>query len=135
MSGPDLKQLVLSLGTDWPMTLRLLIEQCQPDQTFVLRMRHAMPIEPWQTTSITLLGDAIHAMPPRGSGANTALCDASLLSRHLSAVVNQGISLPQALHDYESEMIPYGFLALQASLQAGFQGLTFTQTNQDDNGT
>ena len=32
-----------------------------------------MPIEPWQSSSITLLGDAIHTMTPgQGVGANTA---------------------------------------------------------------
>jgi 2-polyprenyl-6-methoxyphenol hydroxylase-like FAD-dependent oxidoreductase len=127
MSGSDLKLLVLALLADWPQTLRMLIEECPPDETFVLKMRHAKPVEQWQTTNITLLGDAIHAMPPAGSGANTALRDASLLTRSLIAVVNLGTPLYQALHDYESEMVRYGFDALQASLQGsdnrGFDAL------------
>lgn len=117
MPGPDLQRLVLALSLDRPQTLRTLIEQCQPDQTFVLRMRHAKPIEHWQTTNVTLLGDAIHPMLPSGSGANTALRDASLLSRSLIAVASRGTPLHQALHDYEIEMVRYGFDALRASLQ------------------
>jgi 2-polyprenyl-6-methoxyphenol hydroxylase-like FAD-dependent oxidoreductase len=117
LPGSELQRLILALGVDWPRILRTLIEQCQPDQTFVLKLRHAKPIEQWQTTNITLLGDAIHAMPPAGSGANTALRDASLLMRSLIAVANQGMPLHQALHDYESEMVRYGFGALRASLQ------------------
>lgn len=73
LPGPDLQRLVLAIGVDWPQTLRMLIEQSGPDQTFVLKMRHAKPIEHWQTTNITLLCDAIHVMLPNGSGANTAL--------------------------------------------------------------
>ncbi|MBV9617348.1 MAG: FAD-dependent monooxygenase, partial [Ktedonobacteraceae bacterium] len=115
--GPELKSLLLTLLADCPRTLRMLIEQCQPDQTFVLKMRHARPIERWQTTNITLLGDAIHAMPPRGSGANTALRDASQLTHSLTTVAKLGIPLKQALYDYESEMLRYGFDALRASLQ------------------
>jgi 2-polyprenyl-6-methoxyphenol hydroxylase-like FAD-dependent oxidoreductase len=117
MSGPDLQRLVLTFGVDWPQALRTLIEQCRLDQTFVLRMRHAKPIEHWQTTNITLLGDAIHAMLPRGSGANAALRDASLLARSLIAVASHGRPLYQELHDYEIEMLRYGFDALRESLQ------------------
>jgi 2-polyprenyl-6-methoxyphenol hydroxylase-like FAD-dependent oxidoreductase len=80
-------------------------------------MRHARPIEQWQTTNVTLLGDAIHAMPPRGSGANTALRDARQLADSLIAMVRLGAPLHQALHDYETEMVRYGFAALRASLQ------------------
>lgn len=117
LPGADLYQLLLELSANWPPALRMLITLCQPDQTFILKMRHARSIEPWQTTNITLLGDAIHAVPIAGSGANTALRDASLLTRSLIAVANLGMPLQQALHDYESEMIPYGFDVLQASLR------------------
>jgi 2-polyprenyl-6-methoxyphenol hydroxylase-like FAD-dependent oxidoreductase len=136
LSGAELQQLALNLVADWPRILRMLVEQCQPDQTFVLKMRHAKPIEPWQTTNVTLLGDAIHAMPPRGSGANTALRDASQLADRLIAAESLGISLHQALHDYESEMLRYGFDALRASLQGpdnrGFDGLRASLQGSDD---
>jgi 2-polyprenyl-6-methoxyphenol hydroxylase-like FAD-dependent oxidoreductase len=117
ISGAGLHQLLLELSADWPPALRTLITQCQPDQNFILKMRHSRSIEQWQTTNITLLGDAIHAVPIAGSGANTALRDASLLARSLIAVADLGAPLQQALHDYESEMIPYGFDVLQASLR------------------
>jgi len=120
--GSQLQQLALSLAADWPWTLRMLIEQCQPDQTFILKMRHAKPITQWQTTNVTLLGDAIHAMPPRGSGANTALRDACQLAERLIAVTHLGTPVHQALHDYETEMVRYGFAALQESLQRPHDG-------------
>lgn len=45
-----------------------------------------MPIPPWQPTSITLLGDAIHTMTPgQVVGANSALPDAALLCHQLVA--------------------------------------------------
>jgi 2-polyprenyl-6-methoxyphenol hydroxylase-like FAD-dependent oxidoreductase len=117
LPGSQLQRLVLSLAADWPWTMRMLIEQCQPDQTFILKMRHAKPIAQWQTTNVTLLGDAIHAMPPRGSGANTALRDAHQLAECLIAVTHLGTPFHQALHDYETAMVRYGFAALHASLQ------------------
>jgi 2-polyprenyl-6-methoxyphenol hydroxylase-like FAD-dependent oxidoreductase len=126
MPGLDLQRLVLALSVDRPQTLRTLIEQCRPDQTFVLKMRIAKPIEHWQTTNITLLGDAIHVMPPNGSGANTALRDASLLSRSLIAVAHQAMPLYQALQDYEIEMLRYGFDAVHTFRQGGGPGSPFT---------
>lgn len=119
LDGPSLHQLALSLSVNWPAALHALIEQCKPDQTFALKIRSARPIEHWQTTNITLLGDAIHVMPPNGSGANTALRDARELARRLSSATHSTIPLLQALHDYESEMLRYGFDALRASLQRG----------------
>ena len=119
MPGPYLQRLVLALSIDSPQTLRTLIEQCRPEETFILKMRMAKPVEHWQSANITLLGDAIHVMPPNGSGANTALRDASLLSRSLIAVDHQGIPLHQALHGYEVEMLSYGFNAVRAFSQRG----------------
>lgn len=122
LPGPSLRDLTRSLVTDETENLRALVEQCQPEHTFVLRMRNAPEIDPWPTTNVTLLGDAIHVMPPRGSGANTALRDASLLTRHLGAVANQGTPLQQALHEYEGEMLPYGLAAVRASTAGGTLG-------------
>ena len=44
-------------------------------------------MKPWQTGNVTLLGDAVHNMPPVGGlGGNAALYDASRLCRALIAV-------------------------------------------------
>jgi 2-polyprenyl-6-methoxyphenol hydroxylase-like FAD-dependent oxidoreductase len=85
---------------------------------FFLTMRRCVPIEHWHTSNITLHGDAIHVMPANGSGANSALRDASQLSRSLTAVASQGMRLQKALHAYEIEMPRSGFGAVRASLQA-----------------
>jgi 2-polyprenyl-6-methoxyphenol hydroxylase-like FAD-dependent oxidoreductase len=79
-------------------------------------MRRAVPIEPWPSLTITLLGDAIHVMPANGSGANSALRDASQLARSLIAVATQGTPLRQALHAYEGEMLRAGFGVVWPSL-------------------
>src|SRR5215469_9346300 len=41
-SGSAIDRLILELGVDWPGVLRMLIEQCQPEQTLVLKLRFAM---------------------------------------------------------------------------------------------
>jgi len=74
-------------------------------------------VAPWKTTNITLLGDAIHNMTPMaGIGANTALRDAAL-TKTLVAVDRGGTPLLPAIHEYEGEMLDYGFAAVRQSLR------------------
>ena len=121
MDGAGLQRMAVELTKGWHPTLYTLTRQADQEESFVLTMRSSVPIEHWQTSNVTLLGDAIHAMPPsRGSGGNTALRDASLLSRSLIAVARQGMPLQRAIHDYESEMVRYGFDAVRASLSIPF---------------
>ncbi len=66
---------------------------------------------------MTLLGDAIHSMPPAGgNGANMALRDASLLSQSLAAAARGDTPLLQAISDYETEMRDYAFSAVRTAL-------------------
>jgi 2-polyprenyl-6-methoxyphenol hydroxylase-like FAD-dependent oxidoreductase len=53
--------------------------------------------------------------PGRGVGANTALRDAALLCRNLTAVRDGRMPLIQAIRDYETQMIDYGFDAVVQS--------------------
>ena len=66
---------------------------------------------------MSLLGDAIHNMTPMaGIGANTALRDADLLRRQLIDVASGKRELMPALHEYEEQMLDYGFAAVKRSL-------------------
>jgi 2-polyprenyl-6-methoxyphenol hydroxylase-like FAD-dependent oxidoreductase len=117
MDSADLQRTAVELTKDWYPTLSPLTQQADPEESFFLTMRSSVPIEHWQTSTITLLGDAIHVMPANGSGANSALRDASQLSRSLIAVASQGAPPQQALHDYEIEMLRSSFGAVRTSLQ------------------
>jgi len=77
-----------------------------------------VPIQPWATQKVTLLGDALHNMTPfRRIGANTALRDAAALRQALVAVSRGDVDLIHALAAYERDMIRYGFAAVQTSLR------------------
>jgi 2-polyprenyl-6-methoxyphenol hydroxylase-like FAD-dependent oxidoreductase len=81
-------------------------------------VRTSVPIPPWPTQKVTLLGDALHNMTPfRGIGANTALRDAEALHQALVTVGRGEADLIQALAAYERDMIRYGFMAVQTSLK------------------
>src|SRR5438876_11024771 len=118
MESADLQRTAVELTHDWYPTLSPFTQQADPEESFFLTLRRCVPIEHWHTSNITLLGDAIHVMPANGSGANSALRDASQLSRSLITVTSQGTPLHQALHDYESEMLRSGFGAVRTPLQA-----------------
>jgi 2-polyprenyl-6-methoxyphenol hydroxylase-like FAD-dependent oxidoreductase len=137
MDSADLQRTAVELTKDWYPTLSPLMQQADPEESFFLTMRRSVPIEHWQTSTITLLGDAIHVMPANGSGANSALRDASQLSRNLIAEATQGTPLQQALHDYEIEMLRSSFGADQTSLQ-GMQrsrsGIPFTLDHAERQG-
>jgi 2-polyprenyl-6-methoxyphenol hydroxylase-like FAD-dependent oxidoreductase len=99
--------------------LQQLVRQAAPTTIICKPLYSSQPIKPWATRRVTLLGDAIHSMPPtRGIGGNTALRDAQLLCQHLIAVKAGEQSLLQAVSDYERSMLKYGFAAVRSSLQA-----------------
>ncbi|WP_125132121.1 FAD-dependent monooxygenase [Microbacterium sp. 10M-3C3] len=79
-------------------------------------VRHLEVADPWAPSRVTLLGDAIHAMPPTfGAGANSALRDAAALTKALQDVVSDGRDLLEAIGDYERQMREEVFPIMRAS--------------------
>lgn len=74
------------LTAEWHPDIRVLIDRQSPDDTALLNMS-ASPASTWETNArVTVLGDAIHCMPPTGGqGANSAIYDAALLGFVLGA--------------------------------------------------
>ncbi|MFE3026565.1 FAD-dependent oxidoreductase [Nocardia tengchongensis] len=115
--GSELIATALEITRNWHPNLRRIFELADPEAAFPLRISTSVPVEPWKTTNITLLGDAIHTMTPgQGVGANTALRDAALLCRELVAADRGEKSVLTALSDYEAVMLPYGFARVADSL-------------------
>jgi len=113
-----LHALSAELIRTWHPDLRALHAEADIGQTFGVRVRTSPPVPAWPPSRVTVLGDAIHAMSPgRGSGANTALQDAALLSRTLAGGAVGG-ALVAAIGDYERQMREYGYAAVATSSQA-----------------
>lgn len=113
----DTRAAVLAQMSEWSRELRHLVERADPTSLTAFAVKSSVPIAPWPTGRITLLGDALHNMTPfRGIGANTALRDALSLRNALAGVERGERDLVAALADYEREMIRYGFAAVRASL-------------------
>jgi 2-polyprenyl-6-methoxyphenol hydroxylase-like FAD-dependent oxidoreductase len=106
--GGDLVDFANRVTRNWHPNMRKLIELTDPTTTFAINVRTSVPVSPWASSNVTLLGDAIHTMTPgRGVGANTALRDAALLCKKLTGVRGGTIALVQAIHEYEVEMLRY----------------------------
>jgi 2-polyprenyl-6-methoxyphenol hydroxylase-like FAD-dependent oxidoreductase len=122
LDGRELRELVSDLIADWHPGLRRLVADSPAESVSLLPIRTSVPVSRWQSTNITLIGDAIHSMTPfRGIGANIALRDAALLARNLIAAARGERELLAAIDDYESQMIDYGFAAVRNSLRTAKQ--------------
>jgi 2-polyprenyl-6-methoxyphenol hydroxylase-like FAD-dependent oxidoreductase len=116
--GEDLIQLALGLTHNWHPNLRELVRRSDPASCIPIKVATSEPVAPWPSSTVTLLGDAIHTMTPGpGAGANTALRDAALLCRQLTAAARGDKALLAAVADYEAQMLPYGFARVAASLR------------------
>jgi 2-polyprenyl-6-methoxyphenol hydroxylase-like FAD-dependent oxidoreductase len=113
----DPRAAVLGQMTGWSTHLRGLVERAETSSLSAIAVKTSVPVAPWATSRVTLLGDALHNMTPfRGIGANTALRDAILLGDTLVRVGRGEREILPALADYERAMIGYGFAAVRASL-------------------
>ena len=113
LSGRELVKVALDVTPGWHPNLRRLFELTDPGTCFPVNIWTSVPLDPWKTTNVTLLGDAIHTMTPgRGVGANTALRDAVNLCRALIDVRDGRRELIPAVNEYEAKMIEYGFDAV-----------------------
>jgi 2-polyprenyl-6-methoxyphenol hydroxylase-like FAD-dependent oxidoreductase len=117
LSGEAARAAVLSQIADFSPHIGQLVERAQQDSLTAYPVKSSVPVAPWATGRVTLLGDALHNMTPfRGIGANTALRDAILLRDALLEVHGGREELLPALAGYERQMIGYGFDAVRASL-------------------
>ena len=118
LSGRDATIAVIAQMDGWHSVLRWLVQTTDVSTVTAFAVKTSVPIKPWATQKVTLLGDALHNMTPfRGIGANTALRDAAALRQALVAVARRQVELIQALAAYERDMIGYGFAAVQRSLK------------------
>lgn len=116
VDAATLHRAAIDVVDGWHPAVGRLVAEADVAATFPVSVTAARPVRPWPTTSVTLLGDAIHTMSPgRGDGANIALKDAQLLRRALLEVTSGRAPLALATAAYEAEMLHYGFQAVAAS--------------------
>jgi 2-polyprenyl-6-methoxyphenol hydroxylase-like FAD-dependent oxidoreductase len=126
VTGEELRAIALNAMAvrSWDGRFRDLVRLADPETINAIAIRTSVPVAPWPTERITLLGDAIHSMTPyRGIGANVALKDAVRLCRALTEADRGERPLIDTVRAYEAEMLDYGFRAVRTSLHAMNQAI------------
>jgi 2-polyprenyl-6-methoxyphenol hydroxylase-like FAD-dependent oxidoreductase len=118
MAPEEIWKLTVDATAGWHAAVRRLFAHADPTTFFPIAIRAGERVEPWEPGPVTLLGDAIHPMPPTGGvGANTALRDAQTLAEELLG----GAPLVEAVAAYERVLLPRGFDVVDSSLQLAEQ--------------
>jgi 2-polyprenyl-6-methoxyphenol hydroxylase-like FAD-dependent oxidoreductase len=116
LSPRELLATALKMTEGWSPKFRRMIELTDLEAMTAINIRTSVPLHPWESSQVTLLGDAVHTMTPgRGVGANTALEDAALLCQRLIEVRDGKRYLIEAIHAYEAEMLEYSRVAVLES--------------------
>jgi 2-polyprenyl-6-methoxyphenol hydroxylase-like FAD-dependent oxidoreductase len=122
LPSEDLWQIAVEATADWHPAVRKLFAHADTDTFFPIMIRASERVDAWRSGPVTLLGDAIHTMPPTGGvGANTALQDAATLSGELLSAARGEKSLTEAVAAYERVMLPRGFDTSENSLRMADQ--------------
>lgn len=106
----------------WSDRMLAVITETETDgvDAFRLHAASADPTElaPWPASTVTVLGDGVHAMPPTaGMGAATAIQDAARLTTELTAACRREKTVTTATRDYENDMRGYAAAAIAASMR------------------
>ncbi|MGI5127615.1 FAD-dependent oxidoreductase [Pseudonocardia sp. CA-107938] len=113
LDGPALAGVAAGMLDGWHPVLRRIYAECDPATVAPLVVQQSRTVDPWPSSAVTVLGDAVHNMSPVGGlGANTALRDAAELARQLIAVRN-GAPLVPSIGAYEQRMREWGYAALR----------------------
>jgi 2-polyprenyl-6-methoxyphenol hydroxylase-like FAD-dependent oxidoreductase len=121
--SPRLTAAARALAAGFHPLVGRLVEGAEDEATIVSDFAVGRRPERWPIPRATVLGDAVHAMPPFGAhGGNTALRDAALLGGKLAS----GGSAPAAIAAYQTEMAEYAFQAVDSSARM-MRSLTATK--------
>jgi 2-polyprenyl-6-methoxyphenol hydroxylase-like FAD-dependent oxidoreductase len=113
-----LHQIALHEALPFEESFRALVQNADQKETVLVPLRALSPSKPWHPRRVTLIGDAVHVMPPFGAhGANTALKDAQILSNHLLNRADTAGGLAEQIGAYEAEMRVYGAASVREALR------------------
>jgi 2-polyprenyl-6-methoxyphenol hydroxylase-like FAD-dependent oxidoreductase len=97
--------------------LQRLVERADVEFTMAVTLNAATRPKKWPVSRATVMGDAVHVMPPLGAhGGNTALRDAALLAETLQDAASRGVRLEHAINTYQQQLVAYAFQEVESSM-------------------
>lgn len=88
-------------------TLQKIVENLKLEDIVTRPLCDIEPLSKWSTNSVTIIGDAAHAMlHNQGQGANMAMQDAEVLAAAIEEAVAGKVTPAQALQNYEEQRKP-----------------------------
>jgi salicylate hydroxylase len=100
----------------WHPAVRGLVERIDRSTLFSAQFKRLDPTPAWESSNVTVIGDAIHAMLPTfGMGGNTSLRDAALLTAGLARAAAGEATVVDAVADYEAAMREYVYPIMEMS--------------------
>ncbi|MFF5216602.1 FAD-dependent oxidoreductase [Micromonospora sp. NPDC000442] len=104
------------MSEDFHPLIRRLVDTAEVDATVLNLFATGQRPHQWAVPRATMMGDAVHVMPPFGAqGGNTALRDAALLGKRLVEARTNGTPVEEAIAGYQNEMVPYAFRAVDTA--------------------
>jgi salicylate hydroxylase len=115
-TAEQMKAEMCAAVVDWHPALRGLVERIELDTLFATHFKRLEPEPAWESSNVTVIGDAIHAMLPTfGMGGNTSLRDARLLASGLAAAARGEQTIVDAIAAYEAAMREYVYPIMEMS--------------------
>jgi len=111
-----LRNLAAGRSAEFHPLIRRLVDTAELDATVLNLFAAGRRPRWWAVPRATMMGDAVHVMPPFGAqGGNTALRDAALLGHRLVEAWENGAPVEEAIAAYQDEMVPYAFRAVDTA--------------------
>ncbi|GAA0458946.1 FAD-dependent oxidoreductase [Actinoplanes capillaceus] len=111
-----LRDLAVRMSADFHPLIRRLVDTAELDTTVLNLFATGRRPHRWAVPGATMMGDAVHVMPPFGAhGGNTALRDAALLGQRIVEALASGTPVQEAIARYQDEMVSYAFRAVDTA--------------------
>ncbi|GGN11301.1 2-polyprenyl-6-methoxyphenol hydroxylase-like FAD-dependent oxidoreductase [Actinoplanes campanulatus] len=111
-----LRDLAVRMSADFHPLIRRLVDTAELDTTVLNPFAAGRRPHRWAVPGATMMGDAVHVMPPFGAhGGNTALRDAALLGHRIVEALASGTPVQEAIARYQDEMVSYAFRAVDTA--------------------